>query len=106
MRIDERLAAGGEPAFSFEFFPPRTEEGERNLDAALAELSRLDPTFVSVTYGAGGTPGQRQKTIDIVSRIKSDHGLEAMAHLEQSGRARRLDPDGDGEPERWAATAA
>src|ERR687883_1241390 len=81
MRIDERLAAGGEPAFSFEFFPPRTEEGERNLDAALAELSRLDPTFVSVTYGAGGTPGQRQKTIDIVSRIKSDHGLEAMAHL-------------------------
>src|SRR5919199_6902108 len=81
MRIDERLAAGGEPAFSFEFFPPRTEEGERNLEAALAELSRLDPTFVSVTYGAGGTPGQRQKTIDIVSRIKSDHGLEAMAHL-------------------------
>src|ERR687885_613808 len=81
MRIDERLAAGGEPAFSFEFFPPRTEEGERNLEAALAELSRLDPTFVSVTYGAGGTPGQRQKTIDIVSRIKADHGLEAMAHL-------------------------
>ena len=81
MRIDERLAAGGEPAFSFEFFPPRTDEGERNLDAALEELSRLDPTFVSVTYGAGGTPAQRHKTIEIVSRIKSDHGLEAMAHL-------------------------
>src|ERR687885_1253956 len=81
MRIDERLAAGGEPSFSFEFFPPRTEDGERNLDAALEELSRLDPTFVSVTYGAGGSPAQRQKTIDIVSRIKSDHGLEAMAHL-------------------------
>src|SRR5919199_1966281 len=81
MRIDGRLAAGGEPSFSFEFFPPRTEDGERNLDAALAELSRLDPTFVSVTYGAGGSRAQRQKTIDIVSRIKGDHGLEAMAHL-------------------------
>src|ERR671928_1981198 len=81
MRIDERLAAGREPSFSFEFFPPRTDEGERNLDAALEELSRLAPTFVSVTYGAGGSPAQRQKTIEIVSRIKSDHGLEAMAHL-------------------------
>jgi methylenetetrahydrofolate reductase (NADPH) len=81
MRIDERLAADGEPAFSFEFFPPRTDEGARNLEAALEELSRLEPTFVSVTYGAGGSPAQRQKTIDIVSRIKADHGLEAMAHL-------------------------
>jgi methylenetetrahydrofolate reductase (NADPH) len=81
MRIDERLAAGGEPAFSFEFFPPRTEEGERNLDAALEELARLHPAFVSVTYGAGGTADQRQRTIDVVSRLKSDHGLEAMAHL-------------------------
>ena len=42
---------------------------------------RLDPTFVSVTYGAGGTPAQRGQTIDIVSRIKADHGLEAMAHF-------------------------
>src|SRR5919202_1787417 len=81
MRIDERLAVGGEPSFSFEFFPPRSEEGERNLDAALAELSRLQPTFVSVTYGAAGSPAQRQKTIEIVSRVKADHGLEAMAHL-------------------------
>ena len=54
MRIDERIAAGTEPSFSFEFFPPRTDEGERNLGRALAELSRLSPTFVSVTYGAGG----------------------------------------------------
>ena len=81
MRIDERIASGTEPAFSFEFFPPKTEEGEANLFAALAELARLDPTFVSVTYGAGGTPAQRGKTIDIVSRIKADHGLEAMAHF-------------------------
>src|SRR5690349_6700605 len=81
MRIDERIASGAEPAFSFEFFPPKTDEGEENLAVALAELARLDPTFVSVTYGAGGTPAQRDKTIDIVSRIKADHGLEAMAHF-------------------------
>jgi methylenetetrahydrofolate reductase (NADPH) len=80
MRIDERLASGA-PSFSFEFFPPRTDEGERNLEQALEELSRLDPTFVSVTYGAGGTSAQKQKTIDIVSRAKAQHGLEAMAHF-------------------------
>jgi methylenetetrahydrofolate reductase (NADPH) len=81
MRIDERIAGGGEPAFSFEFFPPKTDDGEANLAGALTELARLDPTFVSVTYGAGGTQAQRDKTIDIVSRIKADHGLEAMAHF-------------------------
>ncbi|WP_028063114.1 methylenetetrahydrofolate reductase [NAD(P)H] [Solirubrobacter soli] len=81
MRIDERIASGAEPAFSFEFFPPKTDEGEANLAAALTELARLEPTFVSVTYGAGGTAAQRGKTIDIVSRIKADHGLEAMAHF-------------------------
>jgi methylenetetrahydrofolate reductase (NADPH) len=81
MRIDERIASGAEPAFSFEFFPPRTEEGEANLAQALSALATLDPTFVSVTYGAGGTAEERGKTIDIVARIKADHGLEAMAHF-------------------------
>jgi methylenetetrahydrofolate reductase (NADPH) len=81
MRIDDRIASGSEPAFSFEFFPPKTADGEANLAEALRELARLDPTFVSVTYGAGGTPAQREKTIEIVSRIKADHGLEAMAHF-------------------------
>src|SRR5919109_232192 len=80
MRIDVRLTEG-RPSFSFEFFPPKTEDGERNLAAALDELSGMDPTFVSVTYGAGGTLEQRAKTIDIVSRIKQDFGLEAMAHF-------------------------
>jgi methylenetetrahydrofolate reductase (NADPH) len=77
MRIDELLAAP--PVFSFEFFPPKTEQGERNLDAALGELRELEPSFVSVTYGAGGST--RDKTIEIVKRIKRDHGLEAMAHF-------------------------
>src|SRR3954462_2310770 len=81
MRIDECLGKDGRPCFSFEFFPPKTEEGERNLAAALDELSGMDPSFVSVTYGAGGSLTQRQKTIDIVSRIKADFGLEAMAHF-------------------------
>src|SRR5215213_7353527 len=81
MRIDECLGRETRPCFSFEFFPPRTEEGERNLAAALDELSSMDPSFVSVTYGAGGSLAQRRKTIDIVSRIKADFGLEAMAHF-------------------------
>jgi methylenetetrahydrofolate reductase (NADPH) len=81
MRIDERIASDGQPSFSFEFFPPRTEEGERNLADALSALSLLDPTFVSVTYGAGGSPAEKLSTIDIVSRMKEEHGLEAMAHF-------------------------
>jgi len=81
MRIDERIASGAEPSFSFEFFPPKTDEGERNLGRALAELSRLDPTFVSVTYGAGGSQTERRKTIDIVRHLKRDYGMEAMAHF-------------------------
>src|SRR3954452_13235276 len=79
MRIDERIANGGEPAFSFEFFPPKTTEGEENLATALDELARLDPPYVSVTYGAGGSAEQNEKTIQIVSSIEDDHELEAMA---------------------------
>jgi methylenetetrahydrofolate reductase (NADPH) len=78
MRIDQLLARE-EPVFSFEFFPPKTEQGERNLYAALAELQTLEPAFVSVTYGAGGST--REKTIAIVKRIKEQYGLEAMAHF-------------------------
>jgi methylenetetrahydrofolate reductase (NADPH) len=79
MRIDEILATDGGPYFSFEFFPPKTDQGERNLYAAVAELVALEPSFVSVTYGAGGS--SRGKTIEIVKRIKEEYGLEAMAHF-------------------------
>ncbi len=79
MRIDQIIATSAEPVFSFEFFPPKTEEGERNLFAALSQLRHLEPSFVSVTWGAGGST--RAKTIDIVSRIRADHDLEAMAHF-------------------------
>jgi methylenetetrahydrofolate reductase (NADPH) len=78
MRIDSILGADG-PVFSFEFFPPKTDAGEQNLNDALSELQVLEPSFVSVTYGAGGS--ERQRTIEIVKRIKEEHGLEAMAHF-------------------------
>jgi methylenetetrahydrofolate reductase (NADPH) len=78
MRIDKLLQNDG-PVFSFEFFPPKTEVGEQNLYTALAELKTLDPAFVSVTYGAGGST--REKTIEIVKRIREEYGLEAMAHF-------------------------
>ena len=79
MRIDELLVTSDEPVFSFEFFPPKTEQGEANLYTALEELKRLEPAFVSVTYGALGST--RDKTIEIVQRIHNDFGLEAMAHF-------------------------
>jgi methylenetetrahydrofolate reductase (NADPH) len=79
MRIDEILGSGERPAFSFEFFPPRTPDGEANLYRALEALRPLAPDFVSVTYGAGGST--RGKTFEIVSRIRDEIGLEAMAHF-------------------------
>src|ERR1700684_2800380 len=78
MRIDQILAGGG-PVFSFEFFPPKTDLGERNLYEALGELRTFEPSFVSVTYGAGGST--RERTIEIVKRIREEYGLEAMAHF-------------------------
>jgi methylenetetrahydrofolate reductase (NADPH) len=85
-RIDEIVGRNGAPVFSFEFFPPKTEEGERNLRAALEELSLMEPAFVSVTYGAGGST--REKTIEIVTDIKRRYGLEAMAHFTCVGATR------------------
>ena len=86
MRIDEIIAASEEPVFSFEFFPPKTDEGERNLRATLEDLRAFDPDFVSVTYGAGGST--RNKTVEITHWIKQDLGIEAMAHLSCVGTSR------------------
>jgi methylenetetrahydrofolate reductase (NADPH) len=79
MRIDEIIAGNEEPVFSFEFFPPKTDEGERSLHATLEELRALEPDYVSVTYGAGGST--RDRTVEITKHIKDEHGLETMAHL-------------------------
>ncbi len=68
------------PVISFEFFPPKTEEGDRNLlEKTIPALLQLKPDFCSVTYGAGGST--RDKTLMIVDRIQREHGLTAMLHL-------------------------
>ena len=79
MRIDEIIASAEEPVFSFEFFPPKTPEGERTLRDTLGTLRGLQPDFVSVTYGAGGAT--RERTVEITKWIKQELGIEAMAHL-------------------------
>jgi methylenetetrahydrofolate reductase (NADPH) len=79
MRIAEQFGRG-RPVFSFEFFPPKTPEGVAALYRTIAEeLARLRPTFVSVTYGAGGST--QDLTLDLVTTIKRDLGIEAMCHL-------------------------
>lgn len=78
MHIRELLATGN-PSFSFEFFPPKTEEGGNRLLEIIESLRDLRPTYVSVTYGAGGST--RDLTIDLVRQIKSRFDIETMAHL-------------------------
>ncbi len=78
--IHARKAAAGQPVVSFEFFPPKTEEGDRALlEKTIPALQALRPDYCSVTYGAGG--GTREKTLMIVDKIQRDHGLIAMCHL-------------------------
>ncbi len=78
MRIRD-LIGTGRPTLSFEFFPPKDDVGFRDLYKTIESLKPLQPTYVSVTYGAGGST--RRKTLDLVERIKNDAGIEAMAHL-------------------------
>ena len=76
----------GEPVFSFEFFPPRTDEGERQLFLTVEALRPLGPGFVSVTYGAGGS--ERARTVDLVKRLKRDVEVEPVAHVTCVGSPR------------------
>jgi methylenetetrahydrofolate reductase (NADPH) len=72
--------AAGKPVISFEFFPPKTEEGDRALlEKTIPALRQTRPDYCSVTYGAGGST--RDKTLMIVDRIQKEHGLTAVAHL-------------------------
>lgn len=77
MKINEILKTG--PSFSFEFFPPRDEKMEGVLAQTLRDLEPLQPSYVSVTYGAGGTT--RERTHDLVVAINADTSMTAMAHL-------------------------
>lgn len=80
-------AQAGQPVISFEFFPPKTEEGERSfLEKTVPALARLQPDYCSVTYGAGGST--RDKTLLIVDRIQRGHGLPALTHLTCVGSTR------------------
>src|SRR5687767_1937023 len=78
MRIDQLLNQG-QPLVSFEFFPPRSEAGFAQLYQTIEDLRPLQPSYVSVTYGAGGST--RQKTVELVSRIQNNLGIRSMAHL-------------------------
>lgn len=85
MKISQLLEVS-EPSFSFEFFPPKTEEGVSSLFATVEALRSLEPSFVSITYGAGGST--RARTIELVTRIKRELSVEAMAHLTCVGATR------------------
>lgn len=78
MKIIDKLARE-RPAFSFEFFPPKDEAGVEQLFRTVQDLRPYEPTYVSVTWGAGGST--RRLTVELVRRIKQETGIEAMAHL-------------------------
>jgi len=85
MHIDKIIAARA-PTFSVEFFPPKTVEARERLFATARELRALEPDFVSVTYGAGGST--REGTVEITRALKDDLGYETMAHLSCVGETK------------------
>jgi len=84
MRIDE-IIAERQPTFSVEFFPPKTAEATDQLYETARELQALEPDFVSVTYGAGGST--RDGTVEITTALKNEIGFETMAHLSCVGES-------------------
>jgi methylenetetrahydrofolate reductase (NADPH) len=84
-RISDLIAAGR--TFSFEFFPPKTEMAQLTLGRTVAELEALKPSFVSITYGAGGST--RQRTQELVKWIRQETSINPMAHLTCQGHVRR-----------------
>src|SRR5258708_24573936 len=94
MKIIDRLGAA-EPCFSFEFFPPHTQQGVDSLFRTVVELAPLNPGYVSCTYPGSSTPTpepeiarRRRLTIDLTRRIRDEAGVEAMAHLTCSAHSR------------------
>lgn len=85
-RSMRELIESGEKSFSFEFFPPRDEAGEAQLWEAITELEPYRPTFVSVTYGAGGTT--RDRTVAITEKIAAETSMLPVAHLTCVGHTR------------------
>jgi methylenetetrahydrofolate reductase (NADPH) len=94
MRIADRLGTG-EPCFSFEFFPPKTDAGVTSLFRTITELGPLNPGYVSCTYPGSATPDpdpdtrrRRQLTLELTKRIRDEAGIEAMAHITCSAHTR------------------
>ncbi len=85
-RTVRELLGAGEPSFSFEFFPPRTDEDEAVLWRAIREIEPLQPTFVDITYGAGGS--RRDRTLRTVERVLAETDLTVVAHLTCVGATR------------------
>ncbi len=85
MKIDEILRHR-RPCISFEFFPPKTDAGVENLLKTIKALRILNPGFVSVTYGAGGS--SRARTREVVGRIKRELDIEPLAHVTCTGHSR------------------
>src|SRR5215218_2503510 len=109
-RTVRELLAQGRPTWSFEFFPPKSAQGEAQLWTALRELERLNPSFVSVTYGAGGST--REGTVSVTERIATDTTMTPLAHLtavdHSVGEVRNLlalrgDPPGADPQGEWIA---
>src|ERR1700730_13712363 len=96
LRIPD-LYARPEPTISFEFFPPKTDEAEATLfRETVPALKSLEPSFISVTYGAGG--GTRDRTLRMVNRLRREFGIESMAHLTCVGSTREMLADVLAEP--------
>src|SRR4249920_3877435 len=82
--ISDLLSRGR--TFSFEFFPPKTDAAQLTLGRTIAELEPLAPSFVSVTYGAGGSTGRR--THEVVAWVRRETAITPMAHLTCAGHRR------------------
>ena len=80
------LLSGGKRSISFEFFPPKTDQGLESLFKTIQRLKTYQPSYVSVTYGAGGST--RDKTVEVVTRIKKETGLEPMSHVTCTAQTR------------------
>jgi methylenetetrahydrofolate reductase (NADPH) len=78
MRLDQHFRSGS-PTVSFEFFPPKTDEGWTALYQTIGQLKPLKPSYVSVTYGAGGST--RNKTLELAGKIQNEIGIDVLAHL-------------------------
>ncbi len=86
MRLLTDILKSKQLTFSLEVFPPKTEKGYLRLQETLGEMARLNPDFISCTYGAGG--GNRERTLDIAAYIQTAHNIPAMAHLTCVGHSR------------------